>query len=123
MHDARIIPLDGRPHVSSDIRGYLGDSRGRWEADTLVIETTSVRIPGRVVAASRGEHLRLIERLSRVNAETLRYEFTVEDSTTMDEALDRGDLHEASTWHGSNLMSSRVTRKTMPSGTRSAERV
>ena len=82
MHDARIIPLDGRPHVSSAIRGYLGDSRGRWEADTLVIETTNVRTPGREVAASTGEHLRLIERLSRVNAETLRYEFTVEDPTT-----------------------------------------
>ncbi len=82
MHDARIIPLDGRPHVSADIRGYLGDSRGRWDADTLVIETTNVKAPGRVVAASTGEHLRLIERLSRVNAETLRYEFTVEDPTT-----------------------------------------
>ena len=82
MHDARIIPLDGRPHVSSAIRGYLGDSRGRWEADTLVIETTNVRTPGREVAASTGEHLRLIERLSRVNGETLRYEFTVEDPTT-----------------------------------------
>ena len=82
MHDARIIPLDGRPHVSSDIRGYMGDSRGHWEGDTLVVETTNVKAPGRIVAASTGEHLRLTERFSRVNTETLRYEFTVEDSTT-----------------------------------------
>ena len=82
MHDARIVPLDGRPHVSSNIRGYLGDSRGRWDADTLVIETTNVKTPGRLVAASTGEHLRLIERLSRVNTKMLRYEFTVEDPAT-----------------------------------------
>ena len=82
MHDARIIPLDGRPHVSSEIRGYLGDSRGRWEGDTLVVETTNVKTPGRDVAASTGEELRLTERLSLVNAETLRYEFTVEDPKT-----------------------------------------
>ena len=81
MHDARIIPLDGRPHVSSDIRGYMGDSRGHWEGDTLVVETTNLRSGGRV-RASTGEHLRLTERFSRVNAETLRYEFTVEDPTT-----------------------------------------
>ena len=82
MHDARIIPLDGRPHVSSEIRGYLGDSRGRWEGDTLVVETTNVKTPGRELAASTGEGLRLTERLSRVDAETLRYEFTVEDPST-----------------------------------------
>ena len=82
MHDSRIIPLDGRPHVSSEIRGYMGDSRGRWEGETLVVETTHLKSPGREVAASSGEHLRLTERLSRVNAETLRYEFTVEDPTT-----------------------------------------
>ena len=82
MHDSRIIPLDGRPHVSSEIRGYTGDSRGHWEDDTLVVETTNLRSPGRVVAASTGEHLRLIERFSLVNTATLRYEFTVEDPTT-----------------------------------------
>ena len=82
MHDARIIPLDGRPHVSSDIRGYLGDSRGHWDGDTLVIETTNVKKPERVIAASTGQDLRLIERLSRVDEESLRYEFTVEDPST-----------------------------------------
>ncbi len=82
MHDARIIPLDGRPHVSSSIRGYLGDSRGRWEGDTLVVETINIKNPGRELAASSGENLRLIERFSRAAADSLRYEFTVEDPTT-----------------------------------------
>ena len=103
MHDSRIIPLDGRPHVSSEIRGYMGDSRGHWEDDTLVVETTNLRSPGRVVAASTGEHLRLIERFSLVNAETLRYEFTGRGSNDLDEALDRGDFHEAGAGHGSDL--------------------
>jgi len=81
MHDARVIPLDGRPHVSSSIRGYLGDSRGRWEGETLVVETTNIREPDREVEASSGETLRITERFSRSDDDTLRYEFTVEDPT------------------------------------------
>ena len=77
MHDARIIPLDGRPHASSNIRSNLGDSRGHWEGNTLVVETTNLKAGGREIGASTGEHLRLIERFSRVNASSLRYEFTV----------------------------------------------
>ena len=86
MHDARIIPLDGRAHVSSEIRGYLGDSRGHWEGDTLVVETTNIKNPGRELAASSGEHLQLTERFSRADADTLRYEFTVEDPTVWAES-------------------------------------
>ena len=82
MHDARIVPLDGRPHISPNIRSDVGDSRGRWEGNTLVVETTNFKSTGREIGASTGEHLRLIERFSRVNAETLRYEFTVDDPTT-----------------------------------------
>ena len=85
MHDARIIPLDGRPHVSSHIRGYRGDSRGRWEGDTLVVETTNLRRPDRGLAESTGERLFLIERFSLVDEVTLRYEFTVQDPTTWTE--------------------------------------
>ena len=85
MHDARIIPLDGRPHVSSHIRGYMGDSRGRWEGDTLVVETTNLRRPDRGVAESTGDRLFLIERFSLVDEVTLRYEFTVQDPTTWTE--------------------------------------
>jgi hypothetical protein len=81
MHDTRIIPLDGRPHASSEIRSLLGDSRGHWEGSALVVETTNL-IPGGQLSASTGEQLRLIERFTREDDETLRYEFTVEDSTT-----------------------------------------
>ena len=85
MHDARIIPLDGRPHSSSNIRSNLGDSRGHWEGNTLVVETTNLKAGGREIGASTGEHLRLIERFSRVNASSLRYEFTVDDPDTWTE--------------------------------------
>jgi len=79
MHDARVIPLSDRPHVSSSIRGYMGDSRGHWDGDTLVVETTNLR---EGYGPSTGEHLRLTERFSREDADTLRYEFTLDDPTT-----------------------------------------
>ena len=82
MHDARVVPLDGRAHVPPNIRSGVGDSRGRWEGKTLVVETTNFKSTGREIGASTGEHLRLIERFSRVNAETLKYAFTVDDPTT-----------------------------------------
>ena len=79
IHDARIIPLDGRPHPSPNVRQWLGNSRGHWEGDTLVVETTNFSDEG----ADRGsEHLRLVERFTRVNADTIDYRFTVDDPTT-----------------------------------------
>ena len=81
MHDARIIPLDRGADLHSDIRSHLGDSRGHWDGDTLVVETTNLRSGGQA-RPSTGEHLRLTERFSRMDANTLRYEFTVEDPTT-----------------------------------------
>ena len=81
MHDARIIRLDGGADLHSDIRSHLGNSRGHWDGDTLVVETTNLRSGGQA-RPSTGEHLRLTERFSRMDANTLRYEFTVEDSTT-----------------------------------------
>jgi len=86
VHDARIIPLDGRPHVPSNIRPWMGDSRGRWEGDTLVVETTNFTDQtwnqfNRWNWAS-DENMRLTERFSRVGPDTLRYEFTVDDPTT-----------------------------------------
>jgi len=77
IHDARIIPMDGRPHVSAGIRQWLGDSRGHWEGDTLVIETTNFTDKTAFLGAS--EHMRLTERFTRVDADTLLYEFTVND--------------------------------------------
>jgi hypothetical protein len=78
VHDARIVPLDGRPRLR--IRQWKGDSRGHWEGDTLVVETTNFKretsFPG-----STGS-LHLIERFTRTAPNTLLYEFTVDDATT-----------------------------------------
>jgi hypothetical protein len=80
-NDVRIIPLDGRPHLSSRMVRWFGDARGRWEGDTLVVETTNfndvVRFRGQPVT-----HLTLTERFRRVDAETLSYKVTVDDATT-----------------------------------------
>jgi hypothetical protein len=78
-HDARIIPLDGRPHLNSGLRVWNGDSRGRWEGDTLVIETTNFSPKSDFMGSH--DQLRLTERLTRVSAEVLNYEFTVNDPT------------------------------------------
>ena len=78
--DARIIPLDGRPHLPSRVRQWLGDSRGRWEGNTLVVETTNFH-PERDWRGSR-EGMHLVERLTLVDPKTLQYEFTVTDPTT-----------------------------------------
>ena len=86
IHETRIIPLDGRPHVSPNIRSWMGDPRGRWEGDTLVIETTNFN--GKVGLTRNGNtlltspDLRLVERLTRVDADTIQYEATVEDPKT-----------------------------------------
>ena len=83
-HDVRIIPLDGRPHVGPQVIQWMGDSRGRWEGETLVVETTYFNGKhdqiGRPLL-STGEHLSLIERFTRTDPETLLYEFTVTDPT------------------------------------------
>jgi hypothetical protein len=80
IHDVRIIALDGRPHLRPAIRQWMGDSRGRWEGETLVVETTNF-LPKAEYRGS-GENLRLVERFRRVDADTIHYEFTVEDPTT-----------------------------------------
>ncbi len=77
IHDARVIPIDGRPHLPQHIRQWRGYGRGRWEGDTLVIETTNFndRMPFR----GSSSNMRLIERFRRMDSNTLIYEFTVED--------------------------------------------
>ena len=80
VHDARIVPLDGRPHNTSRIRGWVGDSRGHWEGDTMVVETVNFNENNSFRGA--GPQLRLIERFTRVDAETLLYEVTVDDPAT-----------------------------------------
>ena len=84
IHEARVIPLDGRPHAGPGVRSYMGDSRGRWEGDTLVVETTNFNgkatVPGNPVLAS--PELKIIERITRVGADLLRYDVTVIDPKT-----------------------------------------
>ena len=80
IHDARIVPLTPRPALPDDIRLWLGDSRGYWDGDTLVVETTHFN-DQRNFRGSR-ENLRLTERFTRVSEDTLLYQFTVEDPTT-----------------------------------------
>ena len=80
IHDARVIPLDGRPHPGKPIRHILGDSRGHWEGDTLVVDTTNFSPKSNFRGAH--ENLHLIERFTRVSPDRLEYMFTVSDDTT-----------------------------------------
>jgi hypothetical protein len=80
IHDARIIPIDGRPHVPSNLRQWLGDSRGHWEGDTLVIDTTNYSPKSNLMGGS--EKLHVIERLTRVSSTTLKHEVTFDDPLT-----------------------------------------
>jgi hypothetical protein len=83
IHSARIIPVDGRPHLARGFRQWLGDSRGRWEGNTLVVETTNFRPDDGVVYGNADpETFRIVERFTRVDANTINYTFTVEDPRT-----------------------------------------
>jgi hypothetical protein len=87
VHEARIIPLDGRPHASSNIRSYMGDARGHWDGNTLVVETTNF-LPGKTGIGLNGggtptsEALKLTERYTRVDPNTINYEVTIDDPKT-----------------------------------------
>ncbi len=80
IHDVRIIPTDGRPHLPQDLRQLLGDSRGRWDGNTLIVETTT--FTDRTSFRGSGEHMHLTERFTRTGADTMTYEFTVDDPET-----------------------------------------
>jgi hypothetical protein len=80
IHDARVIPLDGRPHVPENLRLWMGDPRGRWEGNTLVVETTN--FTDQTNFQNSGAGLRLVERFTRTDPNTIRYEFTVNDPAT-----------------------------------------
>lgn len=86
IHEVRIIPLDGRPHVSPRVRQWLGDSRGHWEGDTLVVDTTNyndnIRFNSYYCCRGSGAHQHVVERFTRVDANTVDYRFTVEDLET-----------------------------------------
>lgn len=80
IHDARIIPLDGRPHLPSHVQQWMGDSVGHWEGDTLVVETTN--FTDKTNYRGAGGHLRLVERFTRTAPDILLYQVTVHDPTT-----------------------------------------
>ena len=80
LHDVRVIPLDGRPHLPPNVRQWMGDSRGHWEGETLVVETTNFTDKSAFQGSS--ENMRLIERFTRTNEDTIRYQFTVDDPAT-----------------------------------------
>jgi hypothetical protein len=83
IHDTRIILLDGRPHLSGTVRQWLGDSRGRWEGDTLVVETTNFTDEARgSTFRDATKNMVLVERFRRIDANTIDYQFTVTDPET-----------------------------------------
>jgi hypothetical protein len=87
IHETRVVPLDGKPRLASGIRSYMGDARGRWDGQTLVVETTNFN--GRTGSLGRNgngnptsESLRLTERFTRHGADRLEYSVTVDDPRT-----------------------------------------
>jgi hypothetical protein len=87
VHEARVIPLDGRPHASPDIRSYMGDPRGHWEGNTLVVETTNFLDNKTGIGLNGGgtptsDALKLIERYTRTGLNEMRYEVTIDDPKT-----------------------------------------
>jgi hypothetical protein len=92
IHDTRIIPTDGRPHLPSTVRQWMGDSRGHWEGDTLVVDTTN--FSDRTAFRGSSENLHVVERFTRVDSDTVKYEFTVSDPSTWEKS-----------WSGEVLMS------------------
>ena len=81
-HNARVVPLDGRPHLGSDLRQWVGDSRGHWDGDTLIVETSNFLRETSFMRGASSSTLHLVERFTRVDADTLLYEVTVDDPTT-----------------------------------------
>lgn len=79
IHDVRIIPLDGRLHLPDNIRQWMGDPRGHWEGDTLVVDSTN--FTGKTHFRGSDRNLHLIERFTRVDPNTVLYRFTVDDPT------------------------------------------
>ena len=86
VHDTRIIPLDGRPHVGQKIRQYLGDSRGRWEGNTLIVDTTNLSDQTSIGANGNGlrhsADMKITERFWRTDSDILQYEITIDDPKT-----------------------------------------
>jgi hypothetical protein len=81
IHDVRVIPINGGPHLPPTMRQYFGDSRGRWDGDTLVVDVTN--FPASMINyRGAGPNLHLTEKFRRIGPDTVRYEVTVEDAST-----------------------------------------
>jgi hypothetical protein len=84
IHEARIIPIDTatvkHPHAGKDIRTFMGDSRGHWEGNTLVVDT--INFTDRTAFRGSSENLHVVERFTRAEDDTILYQFTVEDPST-----------------------------------------
>jgi hypothetical protein len=122
IHDARIVPIDGRGHAPSAIRSWLGDSRGRWEGNTLIVETTN--FSPKTYCRGASENLRLTERFTRIDRDTIEYRFTVDDPGTWtrpwtvtfplvrsDGAMYEYACHEANYGLGNILKNARATER------------
>ena len=81
VHETRVIPLDGQPHVGKGVPSYMGDARGRWEGETLVVETTNFK-DQIAYRNANGEALRLIERFTPIGPNSVEWAVTVDDPTT-----------------------------------------
>ena len=113
-HDARVIPLDARPHLSPRVQQWIGDSRGRFEGNTLVVETRNLKFNEKsrfgvgYLNGLSDENLRVVERFTRTDANTLTYQATIEDPTvfvkpwTVEISMDRteGPLYEVACHEG-----------------------
>ena len=82
IHDTRIIPIDNRPHIPADIHQWMGDARGHWEGNTLVVDTTN--FTDKTAFQRSGDKLHVVERFTRTSPDTLEYQFTVDDPDTWD---------------------------------------
>jgi len=79
IHETRVIPTDGRQHVGSAVTQWLGDSKGRWEGDSLVVEVANFN--GRASFQGSSENMKMVERFTRIGANSLEYQYTVDDPT------------------------------------------
>jgi hypothetical protein len=129
IHDVRVIPLDNRPHLPATLRQWMGDSRGRWEGDSLVVDTTN--FTDRTVFRGSSENLHLTERFTRIDNDTLQYRVTVDDPTTftrpwtielpavrMDEEIYEYACHEGNYAMRNLLSASRAAERQAAGGAR-----
>jgi hypothetical protein len=84
IHDVRVIPIDNRSHVDSNIHQWFGNSVGHWEGNTLVVETAN--FTDKTAFRGSSEKLRVLEKFTRADADTIQYEFTVSDPSTWEKS-------------------------------------